>query len=215
MSLDAFLQKINTLVAEGCFADMDVPQVRVEGTTAWGVWLRINSRQATFARRPHLLCGVLFHVANRTLTFHGDVSEAARLLPIFRPWTSDTAESTLTGLQETTLATVPLDDVSRTDPDAVSSAGEQEPGADQCNTGPSSHVQAIQELQSQVLSLTTMLNNMMRLLGELLPAGNLDTCTGHLPPVPTPPSAANPGINTPNLHSCVPTPSRSTRCIPC
>ena len=36
MSLDAFTEKVNVLIANGDFADLGVPQVRIEGTTAWG-----------------------------------------------------------------------------------------------------------------------------------------------------------------------------------
>ena len=87
--------KINGLISDGRFASLGVPQIRVEGTTSWGVWLRINSQQGAFSRRPRLLCGVLFHVANRTLTFHGDASSAAGgLLPIFRDGTTDDINDT-------------------------------------------------------------------------------------------------------------------------
>ena len=89
MSFDAFIEKVNVLIANGDFADLGVPQARIEGTTAWGAWLRINRRQGAYGRRPQLICGVLFHAANRTITFHGDaLSAVGSLVPLFRSWTS-------------------------------------------------------------------------------------------------------------------------------
>ena len=83
MSLEDFVQKMIALIAQGCFAELGIPQARVAGATACGVWLRINSRHATFTRRPRLLCGAFFHIAKRTVTFHGNASQATRLLPAF------------------------------------------------------------------------------------------------------------------------------------
>ena len=85
MSLDAIIEKTNDLIASGTFADLGVPQLRIEGTTARGAWFRINRRNGALGRRPQLLCGVLFHAANRTVTFHGDAFFSVRsLLPVFR-----------------------------------------------------------------------------------------------------------------------------------
>ena len=78
LSLEAFIDKVNSLISEGRFAGIGVPQVRVEGTTAGVAWLRINHRHSAFGRRPQLLCGVLFHAAKRRLTFHGDASCATQ-----------------------------------------------------------------------------------------------------------------------------------------
>ena len=91
MSIEDFVHRVNGLISAGRFADLGIPQVRIEGTTAWGAWLRINCRQGGFGWCPQLLCGVLFHASNRTLTFHGDaVSATSRLLPFFSSWTAST-----------------------------------------------------------------------------------------------------------------------------
>ena len=91
MSIEDFVHRVNGLISAGRFADLGVPQVRIEGTTAWGAWLRINCRQGGFGWCPQLLCGVLFHASNRTLTFHGDaVSATSRLLPFLSSWTAST-----------------------------------------------------------------------------------------------------------------------------
>lgn len=55
MSIEDFVHRVNGLISAGRFADLGVPQVRIEGTTAWGAWLRINCRQGGFGRRPQLL----------------------------------------------------------------------------------------------------------------------------------------------------------------
>ena len=93
MPLAEFVQKVNSLIAEGQFAHLGIPQIRIEGTTAWGAWLRINHRHGAFGRRPQLLCGVLFHATNRTLTFHGDAVSASSLFPIFQEWTYEHSTS--------------------------------------------------------------------------------------------------------------------------
>ena len=62
--------------------------IRLEGATAWGVWLRIDQWSSALGNRPRLRCGALYHVANRTVTFHGVARDAARLLvPLFEGWT--------------------------------------------------------------------------------------------------------------------------------
>ena len=59
-----------------------------EGPSAWAVWLRVAHWPSAFGRHPRLRCGVLFHVADRTLSFHGiDVDAVQFLLPLFESWT--------------------------------------------------------------------------------------------------------------------------------
>ena len=115
LSLDAFIDKVNTLISEGRFAGIGVPQVRVEGTTAWGAWLRINHRHSTYGRRPQLLCGVLFHATNRRITFHGDAScTTHHVLPLFESWTREQIADLSTSNQHATC----LDVVAEPDPDS-------------------------------------------------------------------------------------------------
>ena len=81
---------------------------------------------APFGRRPQLLCGVLFHAANRTFTFHGDALAAgSNLLPVFQSWiVENVSELPLPSLQEP-----PLDSASLPDPDAVSSPCRSDAGS--------------------------------------------------------------------------------------
>ena len=187
MSLDAFVEKMNDLIASGSFADLGIPQLRIEGTTAWGAWLRINRRNGALGRRPQLLCGVLFHAANRTVTFHGDAFSAVRsLLPVFRTWTS----SCLAELSLPAPRACPLDSASRPDPDSMSSPGGNNvvevdehgsvaPNPDVPNAavieqavGPSPLTrmsQDILDLQSSVLFLSNMVNDILQTLNTRLP----------------------------------------------
>ena len=88
MSRDQFIEKVRQLIAEQVFDQIGHPEIRLEGQTAWGVWLRVNHWSGAMSRRPRLRCGVLYHVANRTLSFHGGADVARRmLLPIFADWT--------------------------------------------------------------------------------------------------------------------------------
>ena len=75
----------------GRFNHIGHPNVRLEGQTAWGVWLRVDHWRGAHSTRPRLRCGVLYHVANRELTFHGSAIDVTQLLlPIFEEWTYST-----------------------------------------------------------------------------------------------------------------------------
>ena len=125
-SVNAFVAKVNMLIEHGCFALLEIPQLRVEGTTAWGVWLRINSSQGAFSRCPRLLCGVLFHCANRTLTFHGNATLATNsLLPIFQKWTYE--EIVHMDAPSRPYCTDRLDSALQADPDSISSGLDENP----------------------------------------------------------------------------------------
>ena len=53
-----------------------------------GVWLRVDHWPSALGRHPRLRCGALFHVANRTLSYHGIGSDAVQFrLPLFESWT--------------------------------------------------------------------------------------------------------------------------------
>ena len=55
-----------------------------EGASAWGVWLRVDNWPTAVGKHPRLRCGVLYHVANRTLSFHGVGWDAVQfLVPLF------------------------------------------------------------------------------------------------------------------------------------
>ena len=88
MSLDTYHATVNEMIAAGRFEHIGHASIRVEGTTAWGVWLRVDQWPRALGRHPRLRCGVLYHVANRTLSFHGIARDAVQfLLPLFEDWT--------------------------------------------------------------------------------------------------------------------------------
>ena len=88
MSLDTYYATVNEMIAAGRFEHIGHASIRVEGTTAWGVWLRVDQWPTALGRHPRLRCGVLYHVANRTLSFHGIARDAVQfLLPLFQDWT--------------------------------------------------------------------------------------------------------------------------------
>ena len=209
MSLDAFIDKVNTLISEGRFAGIGVPQVRVEGTTAWGAWLRINHRHSAYGRRPQLLCGVLFHAANRRITFHGDAScTTHHVLPLFESWTREQIADLSTSNQHAAC----LDVVSEPDPDSESSQNsdtdgnaigvhEQAAGARHMrpeaaveHVAASPHTLAVQKLQSQVSQLSTMLTKVMQFIDEHLvnPNALLNGVPSLAPPPLNPPCAPPP-----------------------
>ena len=86
MSRDLFYSTLNSLIIAGRFNHIGHAHVRLEGQTAWGVWLRVDHWRGAHSSRPRLRCGVLYHVANRELTFHGSAATQL-LLPIFADWT--------------------------------------------------------------------------------------------------------------------------------
>ena len=52
------------------------------------MWLCVDQAPTALGRHPRLRCGVLYHVANRTLSFHGIARDAVQfLLPLFEDWT--------------------------------------------------------------------------------------------------------------------------------
>ena len=89
MPWDVYCTRVNGMIQSGVFEDIGRATVRLEGGPAWGVCLRINHWSCALGRRPRLRCGVLYHLANRTLSFHGIADDAIGLLIIlFEGWTS-------------------------------------------------------------------------------------------------------------------------------
>ena len=88
MSLEQHYSTVNAMVNEGRFEHNGHATIRVEGASSWGVWLRVDHWPSAVGHHPQLRCGVLFHVANRTFSFHGIGSDAVQfLLPLFVSWT--------------------------------------------------------------------------------------------------------------------------------
>ena len=80
MSLDTYYATVNEMIAAGRFEHIGHASIRAEGTTAWGVWLPVDQWPTALGRHPRLRCGVLYHVANRTLPFHGMARDAVQFL---------------------------------------------------------------------------------------------------------------------------------------
>ena len=100
MSLDTYYARLNRTVSQGRFKHIGRATFRLEGATAWGVWLRIDQWSTGGGNRPRLRCGALFHVASRTVSLHGAARDAVRfLLPIFENWTVATM-SQLSSVQQ-------------------------------------------------------------------------------------------------------------------
>ena len=91
MLLDVYYARVNGMIQSGVFEDIGRATVRLEGGTALGVWLRIriDHWSTALGRRPRMRCGVLYHSANWTLSFHGIADDAVRsLISLFERWTS-------------------------------------------------------------------------------------------------------------------------------
>ena len=75
------------MISQGRFEHIGRASIRLENATAWGVWFRVDQWSSALENRLRLRCGALYHVANRTVTFHGVARDAARLLvPLFEGW---------------------------------------------------------------------------------------------------------------------------------
>ena len=110
MPRDQYYATVNAMITAGRFNHIGEASVRLEGQTAWGVWLRIDHWRASRAA-SRLRCGVLYHPVNRELTFHGVASVVTQfLLPLFADWTF--ASSELLPSVRPTNSLEPLDDPS-------------------------------------------------------------------------------------------------------
>ena len=80
MPLDRYVNVVTATINDGRFSNIGHGVLRLEGQTAWGVWLRVNHWDSSQGRRARLRVGTLYHVGNRTLTFHGSASTVRQLL---------------------------------------------------------------------------------------------------------------------------------------
>ena len=88
MPRDVFINRLQNMIDQGEFSHIGSAEVRVEGSTAWGVWARVSHWPGGLGRHRRMRCGVLYHVANRSCTFHGSARDALQLLlPLFESWT--------------------------------------------------------------------------------------------------------------------------------
>ena len=69
MPLGACCARWNQMVSQGRFKHIRLGSISLEGATAWSVWLRVDQWSTALQNRPRLMCGALFHVANRTVSF--------------------------------------------------------------------------------------------------------------------------------------------------
>ena len=87
---DEFAQRARAMIDSQQLAHIGQPDLRVEGATSWGVWLCIfhTSGSSGNGHGRRVRCGVLYHVAQMTVFFHGDeVATRELLLPLFQHWT--------------------------------------------------------------------------------------------------------------------------------
>ena len=88
ISRDAYVQRVQSMIESGAFDMIGRPYLRVEGPTSWGVWLRILDSTGSAARCGRVRCGVLYHVAQNKVYFHGEEQPTREmLLPLFQAWT--------------------------------------------------------------------------------------------------------------------------------
>ena len=70
MPRDQYYATVNAMITAGRFNHTGEASVRLEGQTAWGVWLRVDHWRASRGA-SRLRCGVLYHPVNCELTLHG------------------------------------------------------------------------------------------------------------------------------------------------
>ena len=109
MFLGNYYATVSEMVSLGRFEHIGHATVRVEGASAWGVWLRVDHWPTSLGRHPRFCCGVLYHVANRTLSFHG-VGRSSILLPLFESWTYSSLPQLPSIRADRVSPVVPLDD---------------------------------------------------------------------------------------------------------
>ena len=88
MPLDVYCARLSGIVDSGHFEHIGRACIRLEGATAWSVWLSVDQWATMLGNRPRLRCGALHHFANRTVSSHGAASDALSfLLLLFVDWT--------------------------------------------------------------------------------------------------------------------------------
>ena len=108
MPLDRYVNILTAMINDGRFSHMGHAVLRLEGLTAWSVWLRINHWDSSQGRRARFRVGVLYHIGNRTLTFHGTASVVSQLLLLlFQDWTFATLAS-LPFVSQNNATTLPI-----------------------------------------------------------------------------------------------------------
>ena len=80
MSLENYYASVSNMVSAGQFEHIGRATIRIDGASVRGVWLRVDHWPSALGRHPRLRCGVLYHVANRTLSFHGIATDAVQFL---------------------------------------------------------------------------------------------------------------------------------------
>ena len=112
MSLETHCASVSNMVSAGQFEHFGRATIRIEGASAWGVWLRVDHWPIALGRHRRLRCGVLYHVANRRLSFHGIAIDAVQfLLPLFESWTFSSLLQ-FPSVRLLVVAVAPLDDPS-------------------------------------------------------------------------------------------------------
>ena len=88
MSLDVYCACFSCMIDTGQVEDLGCSSVLLEGCTAWRVWLRVDEWSTAPGHRARLRCGVLYQLANHTLSFHGVAVDVVWFLsPSYEAWT--------------------------------------------------------------------------------------------------------------------------------
>ena len=195
--------------------------VRVEGASAWSVWLRVDYWPTALGRHPRLRCGVLYHVANRTLSFHGVGRDAVQfLVPLKESWTFSSLPQ-LPSIRTSGSSVPPLDDpalrvpttgdvpatprsvpapVSAPNPEVAALRGLVHRLVDLCDSN-QREIRSLREEFSQLRSL------MISRFPAQLPSPAAPSGAPHMVPPPLPPGASPPVPPPPIAHE-VPRPDR-------
>ena len=163
-----------------------------------GVWLRINHWDSSQGRRARLRVGVLYHVGNRTLTFHGSASVVRQLLlPLFQDWTHATVASlpSVSQVGNHVATEAPSCIPPTQTPPSIPSPPQPAPHVPHAQPSvpcaPSHRCQGCQELMSIVRRLTFQLQALQTEVHRMVIAAGRPAT---VPPaqVPAPPSAPSP-----------------------
>ena len=199
MSLENEYATVNGMVLARAFEHVGHAFVRVEGATAWGVWLQVDYWPTALGRHPRLRCCVLYHVANRTLSFHGVGRDAVQfLVPSIRTSGSSVPPLDDPALRVPTIGNVPATPrsvpapVSASNTEVVALRGLVHRLVDMCE----SNQREIRSLRDEFSQLRS---SMISRFPAPLPSPAAPSGAFHTAPPPLPPPGACPPVPPPPI----------------